>query len=69
MENVIGWPNRRPARVTADERDAAQTADQVTEDLLRMFGLPADEARELCSRPMDLGWMEAVEPPGRRVTN
>jgi len=51
------------------ERDAAQTADQVTEDLLRMFGLPADEARELCSRPMDLGWMEAVEPPGRRVTN
>ena len=30
------------------ERDSAQAADQVTEDLLRMYGLSADEAREVC---------------------
>ncbi|MEV0029489.1 TetR/AcrR family transcriptional regulator [Nocardia sp. NPDC050793] len=34
------------------ERDDAEAADQVTEDLLRMFGLPADEAREICARPL-----------------
>jgi AcrR family transcriptional regulator len=34
------------------ERDDAEATDQVTEDLLRMLGLPADEARELCRRPL-----------------
>ncbi|WP_280491533.1 TetR/AcrR family transcriptional regulator [Nocardia asiatica] len=34
------------------ERDDAAATDQVTEDLLRMFGLPADEAREICSLPL-----------------
>ncbi|GAA4636727.1 TetR/AcrR family transcriptional regulator [Actinoallomurus vinaceus] len=34
------------------ERDDAEAADQVTEDLLRMFGVPADEAREICRRPL-----------------
>ncbi|MGV9611503.1 TetR/AcrR family transcriptional regulator [Nocardia xishanensis] len=34
------------------ERDDAEAADQVTEDLLRMFGLPGDEAREICARPL-----------------
>lgn len=34
------------------ERDDAEAADQVTEDLLRMFGLPADEAAEICRRPL-----------------
>jgi AcrR family transcriptional regulator len=34
------------------ERDDAQTADQVTRDVLIMFGLPADEAAEICSRPL-----------------
>ncbi|GGU48273.1 TetR/AcrR family transcriptional regulator [Lentzea flava] len=34
------------------DRDAAAATDQVTEDLLRMFGLSADEARELCRRPL-----------------
>jgi hypothetical protein len=24
----------------------------VTEDVLRIFGLPADEAREICRRPL-----------------
>jgi len=24
----------------------------VTEDLLRLFGLPADEAHEICTRPL-----------------
>lgn len=34
------------------ERDDAAAADQVAEDLLRMFGLPADEAHEICQRPL-----------------
>jgi hypothetical protein len=34
------------------ERDDAQATDQVTEDLLRMLGLPADESREICQRPL-----------------
>ncbi|MEV0342615.1 TetR/AcrR family transcriptional regulator [Nocardia sp. NPDC050713] len=34
------------------ERDDAEAADQVAEDLLRMFGLPADEATEICRRPL-----------------
>ncbi|KDN21538.1 TetR/AcrR family transcriptional regulator [Amycolatopsis rifamycinica] len=38
--------HRRP------ERDDAETTDQVTEDLLRMLGLSAAEAREICRRPL-----------------
>ncbi|BDU03363.1 TetR/AcrR family transcriptional regulator [Nocardia sputorum] len=34
------------------DRDDAAATDQITEDLLRMFGLPADEARDICSRPL-----------------
>ncbi|WP_158852667.1 TetR/AcrR family transcriptional regulator [Saccharothrix deserti] len=34
------------------ERDDAEAADQVTEDLLRMLGLPAAEAHEICQRPL-----------------
>jgi AcrR family transcriptional regulator len=34
------------------DRDDAEAADAVTEDILRLFGLPADEAREICSRPL-----------------
>jgi AcrR family transcriptional regulator len=34
------------------ERDDAEAADQVTEDLLRMLGLPPGEAREICQRPL-----------------
>jgi AcrR family transcriptional regulator len=34
------------------ERDDAAAADTVTEDVLRMFGLPADEAHEICRRPL-----------------
>jgi hypothetical protein len=34
------------------ERDAAEATDQVAEDLLRMLGLPADEAQEICQRPL-----------------
>ncbi|WP_372669226.1 TetR/AcrR family transcriptional regulator [Amycolatopsis kentuckyensis] len=34
------------------DRDAAAAADQVAEDLLRMLGLPAGEAHELCRRPL-----------------
>ena len=38
------------------DRDDAAAADTVTEDVLRLFGLPADEAREICLRPLpDLG--------------
>ena len=38
------------------DRDDAEAADHMTEDLLRMFGIPADEAREISRRPLpDLG--------------
>ncbi|WP_280320323.1 TetR/AcrR family transcriptional regulator [Nocardia wallacei] len=37
---------------THPERDDAEAADQVAEDLLRMFGLPPEEAREICRRPL-----------------
>jgi AcrR family transcriptional regulator len=38
------------------ERDDAAAADTVTEDVLRLFGLPENEAREICRRPLpDLG--------------
>ena len=33
------------------ERDDAAAADRVTEDVLRLFGIPADEAHEICGRP------------------
>jgi AcrR family transcriptional regulator len=34
------------------ERDDAETTDQITEDLLRMFGVPAGEAHDLSRRPL-----------------
>lgn len=34
------------------ERDDAEATDQVTEDLLRMLGLPADQSQEICQRPL-----------------
>lgn len=33
-------------------RDGAAAADAVTEDVLRLFGLPADEAHDICLRPL-----------------
>ena len=34
------------------DRDDAAAADQVAEDLLRMLGVPADEAHVICQRPL-----------------
>lgn len=34
------------------ERDDAAAADQVAEDLLRMLGVPADEAHAICESPL-----------------
>lgn len=34
------------------KRNAAKAADELTVELLRMFGLDADEAAEICSRPL-----------------
>lgn len=34
------------------ERDAAEASDQVAEDLLRMLGVPADEARAISRAPL-----------------
>lgn len=34
------------------ERDDGEAADQVAEDLLRMLGVDAEEAREICRRPL-----------------
>ncbi|MBO0866465.1 MAG: TetR/AcrR family transcriptional regulator [Mycobacterium sp.] len=43
------------------ERDDSKVADRVTRDVLVMFGLPADEAAEICHRPLpDLD--ELTEP-------
>jgi AcrR family transcriptional regulator len=46
------------------DRDDARTADAVTADVLRLFGLSADDARALCERPLpeaaELGPSESV---------
>jgi AcrR family transcriptional regulator len=43
------------------ERDDAEAADRATRGMLMMFGLPADEAAEICRRPLpDLD--ELTEP-------
>jgi AcrR family transcriptional regulator len=34
------------------ERDDSAAADRVTEGVLRLFGVPADEAHEICTRPL-----------------
>lgn len=34
------------------ERDDVVAADRVTEDVLRLFGLSAEEARQICKRPL-----------------
>ncbi|MER7458012.1 TetR/AcrR family transcriptional regulator [Micromonospora sp. NPDC126480] len=34
------------------ERDDATATDQVTEDVLRMLGLPPEQAHEICERPL-----------------
>jgi AcrR family transcriptional regulator len=34
------------------DRDDARAADTVTENVLRLFGLAADEARAVCARPL-----------------
>jgi AcrR family transcriptional regulator len=34
------------------DRDDAAAADRVTEDVLRLFGLSAEEAHEICTRPL-----------------
>jgi AcrR family transcriptional regulator len=41
-------------KLLADEpqRDDSAAADRVTEDVLRLFGLSADEAHEICTRPL-----------------
>lgn len=39
------------------DRDDGATADRVTEDVLRLFGLSAAEARDVCQRPLpDIQW-------------
>ncbi|MCV7078558.1 TetR/AcrR family transcriptional regulator [Mycobacterium szulgai] len=53
------------------ERDAAQATDEVAEDMLKMFGMAADEAHRLCSIPLDLDALSqlqaAVQPPAQRL--
>lgn len=44
------------------DRDAGAAADELTADLLRMFGVDAAEAQEICSRPLpDLDELIAPE--------
>ena len=33
-------------------RDDSQAADKLTENMMRLFGMPADEAQEICRRPL-----------------
>jgi hypothetical protein len=47
------------------DRDDAQATDQVTEDLLHMLGVPADEARDICRRP--LPDLDDHSPPNPRL--
>ncbi|WP_446210275.1 TetR/AcrR family transcriptional regulator [Micromonospora sp. IBSANI012] len=42
------------------ERDDAAATDQVTEDVLRMLGLPPDDAHEICLRPLPA--LDGVRP-------
>lgn len=37
---------------TQPDRDDAQATDQITEDLLRTFGISTDEAHQICQRPL-----------------
>jgi AcrR family transcriptional regulator len=50
------WPGPRCAwaswSTTTPERDDAEATDQVTEDLLRMLGVAADEAHDISRRPL-----------------
>ena len=34
------------------DRDAEQTTDRMTEDLLRMFGVPRRQAQRICTKPL-----------------
>ena len=38
--------------MTQPERDDAETADRFTEELLRLFGMSANDARRLCRLPL-----------------
>lgn len=58
------------------DRDDAQAADVVTEDLLRLFGMAADEAHDICTRALpDLsalrlprGVSDAVSPNSKTAS-
>jgi len=41
-----------PTPAHQPDRDDAHATDQVTEDLLRMLGVPAAEAHRICLRPL-----------------
>ncbi|ORW89671.1 TetR family transcriptional regulator [Mycobacterium szulgai] len=49
------------------ERDSAQATDQIAEDMLKMFGMAAEEAHRVCCIPVGLdalGQLQAaVQPP------
>ncbi|MFJ8021461.1 hypothetical protein [Streptomyces sp. NPDC096311] len=46
------------------ERDDAEATDHVVEELLRMFGLSADETHEICRRPLpDIPTAQAGRQP------
>jgi len=46
------------------KRNAAKAADELTTDLLRMFGIDADEAAEICRRPLpDISALVSPEVP------
>jgi hypothetical protein len=51
------------------DRDDAESADLITEDLLRMFGLPADQAHEISRQPLpDLADLRRSSSEGAATT-
>ncbi|WP_433445339.1 hypothetical protein [Nonomuraea sp. CA-141351] len=51
---------------TQPDRDEAQATDQIAEDLLRTFGIPTDEARQICQRPCPSSTAFSPTPPRSR---
>ncbi len=49
------------------DRDDAHAADAVTADLLRLFGMTEDDAREVCARPLPTSVSGPRRPDSRRV--
>ncbi len=46
------WLGLGQLLLSEHRRDDAEATDQMTEDLLRLYGVPADQAHDICRRPL-----------------